>query len=281
MNNIELREKRVHGTPGFPFDIEEVISNEEKRAFSPLHFHKEFEFCVVQSGKMTVQVNENYITLSDGEGIFINSGTLHSVLSAENTCGHMIILLFKSDFIMSDKDLIKNRYIVPLINGELSVPEKLNSEECELILQMNDIYENKEFGYELEMKCYATKLMSLLIKETHRKKKKNENKNIEIIKKTIDFIHKNYKNNVTLAEMSAYVFVSPEHLCRVFSQMSDVSPFQYLNRYRIIQSGRMLLNENASISEIASECGFNSSSYFNKMFMRFMGCTPSQYRKNK
>ena len=278
MKNFNLQEKRTHGEPEFRFSIEEVFSNKENTVFSPLHFHSEFEFCVVDDGNMTIQLNDSYITLSKGEGIFINSQALHSVLSAEHSGGHLVILMFDSALILSEKDIVRDKYILPLINGEISVYEKLNIEECALILKAKEVYERKDFGYELEMKCYALRLITKLLTLRQRVHGKTPGKNVEIIKKALEYIHDNYQNNITLSEMASHVFVSPEHLCRVFSQLSDVSPFQYLNRYRIIQSTAMLADRSISIAKIATCVGFNSSSYYNKMFMRYMGCTPSQYR---
>ncbi|RGF95145.1 AraC family transcriptional regulator [Firmicutes bacterium AM55-24TS] len=75
--------------------------------------------------------------------------------------------------------------------------------------------------------------------------------------------------------------MSKEHLCCIFRDISDTSPIVYLNRYRTTQSAYMLRNTNKSISEISSLCGFNNGSYFDKMFMRFMKCTPSEYRNKK
>lgn len=278
MNKFELQEKRTHGKPEFRFSIEEVSSHKENTVFSPLHFHSEFEFCVVDEGNITIQLNDSYITLSKGEGVFINSQALHSVLSSENSGGHLLILMFDSEFILSDKDITRDKYILPLINGEISVCEKLSSEECALVLKAKAAYERKDFGYELEMKCYALRLITKLLTLRQRVHGKTPGKNVEIIKKALEYIHDNYQNNITLSEMASHVFVSPEHLCRVFSQLSDVSPFQYLNRYRIIQSTSMLADRSLSIAKIATFVGFNSSSYYNKMFMRYLGCTPSQYR---
>ena len=281
MNSIDLREKRSHGTPEFRFSIEEVFSVDETTEFSPLHFHDEFEFCIVEEGLMSVQINENCLTLRAGEGIFINSATLHSILPESNSKGHMTIMMFDPGFIAGDSDIIRNKYLEPLIKGKLVIPKKLTQEEYTIILKSKELYEKKFFGYEIELKGYALRLLSILLGKPRSAEEKVPSKNIELVKKTIGYIHKNYQSEITLSQMADNVFVSPEHLCRVFSQFSDVSPFQYLNRYRVLESTKMLTEKNYPISEIASLVGFNSSSYYNKMFMRHMGCTPSQYRKSK
>ncbi|WP_394903629.1 helix-turn-helix domain-containing protein [Clostridium butyricum] len=48
--------------------------------------------------------------------------------------------------------------------------------------------------------------------------------------------------------------------------------------YRILKSSHYLCNTNKSIANIAIDVGFNGISYYGKIFKKYMGCTPSQYR---
>ena len=109
----------------------------------------------------------------------------------------------------------------------------------------------------------------------------SENSKEKLVKNVIDYIHQHYEKQITLKELADYVHISKEYLCRIFAEVSDDSPIVYLNRYRVVQSADMLLNSHKTISEIASLCGFNSNSYFDKMFMRFVGLSPKEYRKQK
>lgn len=280
MSRYELREKVIHGTPAFPLEIYSGHADEQNLVLSPLHFHKEFEFCVAVAGRIVVQINENYIELTEGEGVFINSETLHAIMAADNAEGSFTALLFDAGMVASENDIIYSKFISPLMHGDISVSGTLSPDMVGLVTETANIYNRKGYGFELEVKYNITKLLSLLIKTAQIETNEIANKKREIIKQTIDYIHKNYTNPVTLSELAAHVFVSPEYLCRIFSQMSDAPPFEYLNRYRIMQSAKLLLRDNTPVSEISSACGFNSSSYFNKLFMRFVGCTPTAYRKN-
>ena len=123
-------------------------------------------------------------------------------------------------------------------------------------------------------------MMSMCVATGVQARMAKENAKTDIVKRVLDYIHDNYMNEISLDDLALSVHISKEHLCRVFREVSDYSPIVYLNRYRIIQSAYMLRNNEKSISQISSDCGFNSSSYFNKQFMRFMKCSPSRYRKN-
>ena len=63
-----------------------------------------------------------------------------------------------------------------------------------------------------------------------------------------------------------------------------MSPFEYLMKYRIYESTKKLTDSEqyfASIAELAASVGFNNTSYFNKLFKKYLGCTPTYYRTHK
>lgn len=281
MNRHNLRERAIHGTPAFPAKIYNNHFDRHTPVLAPLHFHKEFEFCVATRGRLIIQINENNIELSVGEGVFINSEYLHSIVPADDSESGFVAMLFDPDMICSENDIIHSRYISPLMLGNLSAAERLSDVECRMVLDTERIYSEKSHGYEFDVKCNIIKLMSGIIKSAKITTDTSNSRKRAIVKQTIDYIHTGYANPITLSELASNVYVSPEYLCRIFSEISDFSPVEYLNRYRIMQASKLLLKDNTPVSQISSSCGFNNSSYFNKMFMRFIGCTPTEYRHKK
>ena len=96
----------------------------------------------------------------------------------------------------------------------------------------------------------------------------------------VEYMHQNYAYEITLAELAALLPMSEGQFCRVFKQVMKLSPMQYLMRYRILQSCRMLQDTDKKVGEIANLSGFNNISYFNKVFLNTIGCTPKEYRAN-
>ena len=84
---------------------------------------------------------------------------------------------------------------------------------------------------------------------------------------------------VTLEDISSSIMVSKSECCRCFKRTLNVTPFEYLMKYRILESTkRMDRKPLDSISEIAGSVGFNNTSYYNKIFKKYMDCTPTEYR---
>ena len=75
--------------------------------------------------------------------------------------------------------------------------------------------------------------------------------------------------------------MSKGQFCRFFHAMVRMPAIQYVNYYRASQSAKFLDETQWKISDVASYVGFNNIGYYNRVFRRYMGCSPSQYRKRK
>lgn len=93
------------------------------------------------------------------------------------------------------------------------------------------------------------------------------------------FIREHYTEDISLTDIADYVHHNPNHLIKLFRRFEDTTPIDYLIRIRI-EHAKMLLASNAfSISQVALMTGFRSIPYFNRVFKRQTGYTPSAYKK--
>ena len=73
--------------------------------------------------------------------------------------------------------------------------------------------------------------------------------------------------------------MNEKYFCRYFRSMTERTPIDYLNYYRIECACEMLTTKNISVKEAAISCGFNDESYFIKTFHKYKGITPKQFMK--
>ncbi len=106
------------------------------------------------------------------------------------------------------------------------------------------------------------------------------NRRIGQIKSVLEHIEFNFGSNLTLDSLAAVAGMNPKYFCRVFQNLTHQSPMEYVNFFRIEQAAYMLGNMDASITAIGLECGFGESSYFTKVFKKFKGITPKEYRNS-
>ncbi len=279
MDKQNFKEKLIHGTMAFPVAIYNNTFDKQYSLLAPLHYHNEIELLVATKGSLCVQIEENTYNLSEGEGLFINSGLLH-IINSHDTINHgFIAIVFDYSLICNKHDITFTKYIQPLFNGTLTTVPILPNEICHMVHMISNAYEDAYFGFELFIKHTLTEILYILVKNSVQTTLPAQNTKSTIIKNVLDYIEKNYSEDISLQDMADYAHISKEYLCRVFNSMSDSTPIEYLNRYRIRQSTSEIIHSDKTISDIALSCGFNNSSYFNKLFLRYMNCTPTEYRK--
>ncbi|MNW09067.1 HTH-type transcriptional activator Btr [compost metagenome] len=74
--------------------------------------------------------------------------------------------------------------------------------------------------------------------------------------------------------------MSREYISRKFKQEFKENLSDYLGRIRIEKARLLLLNPNCKISQIAEQVGYQDEKYFSKVFKKWTGQTPGDYRKN-
>ena len=96
----------------------------------------------------------------------------------------------------------------------------------------------------------------------------------------IQEIETRYSEELTVQELSAQVFVTPQYLSRLFRRFLGVSVYEYLTGYRINKSRELLLTHtHMKVQEIALASGFTDTSHFISIFRKYTGTTPLDFRR--
>lgn len=103
-------------------------------------------------------------------------------------------------------------------------------------------------------------------------------KNNELIKKAMVYISQNFQTTITLEDVANHVHLHPSYFSTMFKQSIGSSFKEYINMVRIEESKRLLSNTDFSIIDIAIAIGFEDQSYFSKVFKKYTGLTPKQFR---
>ena len=98
--------------------------------------------------------------------------------------------------------------------------------------------------------------------------------------RSMDYMQEHYQEALTLSLLAGISGYSESYYCHNFSTFTGSTPFEYLNRIRIVKACELLNSSDKKITDIASLVGYNNISYFNRTFVKIMGFTPSSYRKN-
>ncbi|MBV7273982.1 AraC family transcriptional regulator [Clostridium sp. PL3] len=289
--DINQHELKVRGTPMFPCggyfaDISDNVTGD-----IPWHWHEEIEAVVVSSGAMNMSLNGTNFTLKKGEGVFINSNVLHSMQIVGDTGCILNSFVFHSNLISGTAESVfEQRYVRTLLGCDTlpGIPfycgVDWHRQAVQCIQEAYEAYKEEEFGYELIVREKLSHMWYLIVKNMMSiLKQQNQNKNYNIvrIKNMLDFLHYHYDEPLELHQIAAVVNISERECLRCFQKSIGMTPIQYLIKYRVSVAVRLLEETNTPITEICSRVGFDSPSYFSKIFKRFMRCTPSSYRKRQ
>jgi signal transduction histidine kinase/CheY-like chemotaxis protein len=99
-----------------------------------------------------------------------------------------------------------------------------------------------------------------------------------LVKRAVAYFHQNYRHALSRFEIAEAISVSEDYLSRVFRQEMNMSPWEYLNRYRILRAKELLRSTSDDVKNVALRVGFTNPAYFSRMFRKVTGTSPSAYR---
>jgi len=101
-----------------------------------------------------------------------------------------------------------------------------------------------------------------------------------IITDAIQYIEANFNSQISLPDLcNACGKISEQHLCRVFRTETGKRPFEYIAHRRIEFARTLITETNLPISEVASRAGFESTSYFYRVWKQYQSMSPLEYRR--
>jgi len=99
------------------------------------------------------------------------------------------------------------------------------------------------------------------------------------VQKALNHIHINIENKLSLNEIASVLKITPNYLARQFREETGKTVVEYINYTRVITAANKLKHTSLSIADVAASVGINDTNYFSRIFRKFMGCSPSEYKK--
>lgn len=283
--NQVLKELQPHGTIDFPCAGYASFHTERKEDIIPWHWHDEMELVYMAEGKMNVKTPSESFLLERGDLVAINSNVLHYA-SAVGEC-RLHSLVFSPLLVTgNDNSIYAKKYIQPLISCNSFSGLFIGIGIKDVSVWFNTAFEalaQDTRGFEFIVRENLSRICFYLYEQFEQQLSEKErplNQDNLRLRKMLEFIHKNFADSLSLADISNSADISERECMRCFQKTIQISPVQYLLKYRIMQGAEMLFGDKGkSISEIAADCGFDSPSNFTKIFRRYYNCTPREYRQ--
>lgn len=282
-----FQETKKHSETIFPFNTY-LCSIPLDFTDVPIHWHNEMEIIYIKKGKGNVMLDFESHYVEEGDIIVVIPGQTHGISQLEGYSMEYENIIFELDmFIPKHSDGLEASYFNPLLSGDLIFNHIITrDDQCYNLLADclnradNLCSMNFPKGYELAIKGYMFEFFYHLnqICETAGLIKNESNKHMDKIKDVIKYIEENYQHPISIDEIADVCNFSSSHFMRYFKKVMGTSFIDYLNEYRLSMASRLLLSSSDNILDIAAECGYENLSYFNRLFKKKYGITPSAYR---
>lgn len=283
---MSYNELKQHGSAAFPFGLYRIDHTHPKYEMQH-HWHTEHELIRVLSGSLHITLNNRPITAAAGDLLYVNSEVVHGAVPEQ--CVYECIVYTPQFLSMPQSDFYDG-----LIGHTLTVTDHfphtdstfdaLRAITDAIFADMREDGEEaryaviggfyRMFGWLCGHRAYSETL-SMQTQDSR------DEKNVQKLKHVLSYIRGAYDRPITLEDMAASADMSPQYFCTFFKQMTDKTPFAYVNAYRIERACRKLLGSDRSVTDIAYSCGFNDLSYFIKTFKAEKGMTPRAFRRGE
>lgn len=253
-----------------------------------LHFHNCLEIGICHQDSGFIEFADEPVPFKAGDVTFISRNVAHTSYSTKGESSLWSYIFLNPD------DLFKGIFGASSPYGEIYYDMTQNlqmilhgSEHKEiygLVTQILSELVNKEMNYQMSVKGLMLSLFMKLMRVYAGQKKQSiaqraAHDNDIAIMPALEYIRENYMLNFPIEDLANMCHLSQTHFRRVFHEIMQTSPLDYLNTTRILQSCILLRTTEESILSISEQVGFRSVSSFNRHFSEKMGAQPGEWRR--
>ena len=262
-----------------------VQSSDAGKASCSLHIHSAIELLYVKEGSYKVYLNDDPLIIEQGDLVLFCSNTMHHVVAGPSPKNsYYVVKIAPSFFINFSKngtDYIMRFAIDKKGKKNLWKSEELAGSDIKNILdQLIEEYELQKYASDVILKLKVTELMVAILRNDPFSQTAEAHRSIKIIYSIINHVQTNYAEDIDEKKLAADHGISYSYFSRTFKAVTGMTFKCFLNRTRINKAEQLLLLKESTISEVASACGYNSISYFIKVFRSIKGISPYKHINN-
>lgn len=247
------------------------------------HFHPEYELVYIEGADGTRHVGDHISTYEGSDLVLIGSGIPHLNFDfGVKTDYRKAVVHLKKEYV--EQHLMK----IPELGaiGQLMQQSRfgvafaglMKQQIGRALFQLENLAAEERYLKLLDIlgRLASIKTTELLHDQPYKQTYSPEEEGR--LRSIYAFVDRNYQEKIALSELAALCNMTKEAFCRYFKKITGYTFVSFLNRYRISQSKRHLMH-GKTVGEACFLSGFESLSYFNRVFKQITGENPSKFRK--
>lgn len=233
----------------------------------PAHIHDNVELIYIIRGTAKAFYDGQEYILAEGEAFISFPQRIHYFYDSRNVMA--IISIIPIDYLPEFRRIFTECNIMtPRIKD---VPDMVG-------LLLKDAATKKTAYHKAFQRGAILSAFSLLFDRAEFTDKKNTDSST--LQKILDYCESNYKENISLEDVSKELFISKSYISHIFSEKVQMGFRDYINSLRVSYALNHLKDGKLSISEISAVSGFESIRSFNRAFKKIYQTTPTEYKRN-
>ncbi|WP_143306521.1 AraC family transcriptional regulator [Chitinophaga vietnamensis] len=248
----------------------------------PWHQHKEYELILILEGEGSAFVGDYIGDFRPGDIFFLAPNLPHTFQKSGDMITSAVVIQFSTDFPGSDLiNLPEGIYVKHLLQAAtqgLKITGHCREKMAGII---RDLENQQRFARIISLfQCLHMMAESAdYIPLSSPAPDAVSSLNQEEIDLILQYTNNNFRNKISLREVSTVVNMSIPAFCKYFRRSTKKTYIDYLNEIRIGYACKLLNDTNKSVIEICFESGFNTLANFNKQFLKYKSIPPSTFRK--
>ena len=248
------------------------------------HYHPEYELTLILNGKGTRMVGDHHEYFESGDLVFIGPDLPHTWMSDHHMKGNckVVVIQFTKAFIqrfIGLEEIAKiNSFLVDSKRG-LSINTAINDDVKNLIKALPSKTGIEKISNFLHILHQLSTSKTILLASTYYQPLKGA-ENEKRINTVCQYIQKHSTEPLTIQKAASIIHLTPSAFCKFFKRMTGKTFSDYVNDIRIANVCTDLLATDKQVSAIAFENGFETLTYFNRIFLKKKGMKPSNYRRD-
>lgn len=243
-----------------------------------MHSHAEHvEISIIYSGTSRYLIGDQRQLIQPGDIIIYNAGVVHDELSSEDA---QIGNYFFAVGNLKIPHLAANALIPDHVNPVFHIRQDFDHIKA-LCENMLSHFEHSSIWSEYIVHYEMQALLEIIWRVIYAAQQPQQpHPNYYLGYKIKNYIDAHYREQLTMKQLSTALGISESYISHVFKDMLGYPPMQYALRKKIGEAQTLLISTDYSIFRIAQMVGFDAQSHFNKLFGKYVGISPGQFRKN-
>lgn len=248
------------------------------------HFHDNAEIVCILSGEQKFSIQGKVYDVSSGDIIILNPGVRHHTIATNEENPALVFFAGFTDF--NFKNMPPNSILLPGGMCILHTKSRLRQDVIGLCLDMVAERYTHQIGQYFMQKSYLIQLLMLIMRQAWAVPESNQASchfetyhKSYVVNEIRTYLNEHYNEKISLDLIAKNMYLSSAYISKIFKEETGEAPINYLIKLRLEKAREQLENYTEhSVKTISTSVGYDDVYYFSKLFKKYYGKSPLNYR---